>query len=73
MVKTITAQKYGEPARAIAAPVLDDVSDRSSRIWKLINVRNEVVHGQKPASAVLEASAATAMLLQELRRHAGWR
>lgn len=73
ILKTIMSKEYGDRARSIAGPVLDDVvSKRASRIWKLINVRNAVVHGQKPASAILEASSAAAMLLSDMRRHAGW-
>ena len=53
--------------------LLEDLRAKSaSRVWKLINTRNDVVHGGKPPFAILGPCGDVATLLREQRHAAGW-
>lgn len=44
---------------------LRDIQDRrSSSVWALINARNDVIHGRRPAEAIIPSAAAVADLLR---------
>lgn len=75
LAKVLTSRANG-PAAASSevAEIVSDLTSRrgASRIWKLINVRNEVVHGTRPPEHLVDAARALADLLRMHRANAGW-
>lgn len=74
IANTILSHKDGPSARSpeIASIVADLDAKKESRIWRMIGVRNAVVHGARPGEAILPAAQAVARLITEHRRIAGW-
>lgn len=66
LAKTIAAraQEHHGEQREVAS-ILEDLKEpRKSLVWKLINARNDVVHGRRPATALLPSAVAMADLLR---------
>jgi hypothetical protein len=66
LVRTIAAKAIGTAAERpeIAAIVADVADKKASRIWGLINARNDVIHGRRPAEAIVPYADAVADLLR---------
>lgn len=75
IAKTIVrrAELPSAEAPQVASIVADlRASGGKSRIWKLINVRNEIVHGTRQPTDLVAAARDLAELVQEHRAAAGW-
>ncbi len=77
IAKTITRMwlNFGETAgeRVIVAPIAEDLSltGKRSAIWRLINARNDVIHGRRPPEAILKYASDAAAVLSQIGQPEG--
>jgi serine/threonine protein kinase len=73
IARTIMARATDASAqRPEVASIVADLTLPESRIWRLINYRNEIVHGVRQPEELVPAARGLALLVREYRRSATW-